>query len=318
MQSKGSEDWSLKLIDFDTAVFCSVDSQTKGMTGSVFYIAPEVFDGFYNEKCDLWSCGVIMYILLSGSPPFNGLSSYQIVSRIRKGKYSLEDQLWSNISSSAKRLLQKLLEKDPKKRISAAEAFKDPWIRDLSQEARNDEEIQRLMTRLTEFNRTNKLKEAIQTFILTQVMMSQELNVIEKTFQAIDKDGDGIISKVELSDYLLTTMDAEAASRETERILGNMNGDCIEHIEFMRITVESKIWLSHENLRRAFLMFDKGNHGKLSKEEIVNILSGGLEIDDGIKEHFLQELFGDGDFEINMQSFQQLLIEKLSSRKCTN
>lgn len=319
MENKANEDSSLKIIDFDTAVFCSVDSQTKGMTGSVYYIAPEVFDGFYNEKCDLWSCGVIMYILLSGTPPFTGLSSYQIVSRIRKAKYSLEDSVWSHISPSGKLLLQKLLEKDPKKRISAAEAYKDPWIRDLSPESRNDEDIQRLVLRLSEFNRTNKLKEAIQTFILTQVMMSQELSSIEKTFKALDVDGDGVISKNEILNYFLLTMNQQEAVKETDRIFDKLNGkEVIEHIEFMRIAVESKIWLSHENLRRAFLIFDRENNGKVSRDEIINILSGGLEIDEWIREHLLQELFGDNDGEMNMQSFQELLIEKLSSRKCTN
>ena len=116
-----------------------------------------------------------MYVLLSGTPPFAGLSSYQVVSRIHKGKYSLEGKNWTKISSQAKALIQKLLEKDPKKRISAAEAFLDPWVEYNSKESRDEAEIEKSVLRLREFNRTTKLKEAIQTFMLTQVMMSKEL-----------------------------------------------------------------------------------------------------------------------------------------------
>lgn len=321
LQNKEDEDWSLKVIDFDTAVFCSVDSQIKGMMGSIYYIAPEVFDGFYNEKCDLWSCGVIMYVLLSGIPPFSGLSSYQIASRIRKGKYSLEGEIWSLISQPAKDLLKQLLEKDPKKRISAANAYKNSWIKDYAEESRNSEEIQKLVQRLSLFNRTTKLKEAIQTFILTQVMMSKELGQVEKLFKEIDIDGDGVISKNELMEYLIKTMDKEEAIEETEKVFEKLqenNRECIEYIEFLRVTVESKIWLSKENLRKAFLIFDHDSSGTISKEEILNILSCGIELDECVKEHFLQELFGDNESELTMQYFQEILIEKLSSRKCTN
>lgn len=320
LETKKQGDLSLKIIDFDTAVFISLDSQIKGTMGSLYYMAPEVFDGFYTEKCDLWSCGVIMYALLSGNPPFSGLSSYQIVSRIRKGVYKMDSKIWNNVSSEAKTLISKLLEKDPKKRISAVEAFKDPWISNCI-ETRDDQEIERSLNRLRVFNRTTKLKEAIQTFILTQVMMSQELVKLEKSFKAIDSDGDGVISKSELLMHFKKTMAEIEAVEETEKIFDIRQGskkDCIEYIEFLRAAVESKTWLSRENLQRAFIIFDQDANGVISKEEIVNMLSGGLEIDETVKQQFLEELFSENDHEMNMQDFQELLIEKLSSRKCIN
>jgi calcium-dependent protein kinase len=319
LENKTEDDWSIKIIDFDTAVFLSLDSQIKGTIGSLYYMAPEVFDGFYCEKCDLWSCGVIMYILLSGNPPFSGLSSYQIVSRIRKGNYNLNDKIWSKISASAKDLITKLLEKDPKKRISAAEAFHHQWVQSNSHELREDTETEKFIHRLKEFNRTTKLKEAIQTFMLTQVMMSKELVKLEKSFKAIDSDGDGVISRVELLKHFRKNLEEAEAIEETDKIFANMSGnghDCIEYIEFLRGAVESRIWLSKENLQRAFIIFDQDGNGKISKEEIVNMLSGGLEIDETVKAQFLQELFSENDQEMTMKDFQELLIEKLSSKKC--
>ena len=321
LENKSMDDWSIKIIDFDTAVFITLDSQIKGTIGSLYYMAPEVYDGFYTEKCDLWSCGVIMYVLLSGVPPFSGLSSYQIISRIRKGHYNLEDRFWKNISQSAKDLIKKLLEKDPKKRISAAEAFHDPWVQSNCHESRDEKEIEKSVLRLREFNRTTKLKEAVQTFMLTQVMMSEELVKLEKSFKAIDSNGDGVISKNELLVYFRKTMAEQDAIEETDKIVNNIAGsrrEGIEYIEFLRAAVESKIWLSRENLQRAFIIFDHDANGMISKEEIVNMLSGGLEIDETVKQQFLQELFSENDQEMTMSDFQNLLIEKLSSKKCIN
>ena len=248
-----------------------------------------------------------MYVLLSGTPPFAGLSSYQVVSRIHKGKYSLEGKNWSKISSQAKALIQKLLEKDPKKRISAAEAFLDPWVEYNSKESRDEAEIEKSVLRLREFNRTTKLKEAIQTFMLTQVMMSKELSKLEKSFKAIDIDGDGVISKSELLSHFKNYMEEQVAFEETEKIFQSTNHNYLEYIEFLRAVVESRIWLSRENLQKAFVLFDQDCNGKITKEEIVNMLSGGLEIDESVKIQFLEELFSENDQEMTIQDFQELL-----------
>ena len=322
LENTTENDWSIKIIDFDTAVFISLDSQIKGTIGSLYYMAPEVFDGFYSIECDVWSCGVLAYVLLSGTPPFSGLSSYQIVSRIKKGNYSMEGRFWTGISTPAKVLVKKLLENDPSKRISAADAYHDPWLQINSNISNNDQDIENSIFRLRKFNCTTKLKEAIQTFMLSQVLMSQELVKLEKSFKAIDVDGDGVISKTELLKHFTKTMELPEAEEETDKIFEKINNskhDCIEYIEFLRAAVESKTWLSRENLRRAFIIFDQDANGKISKEEIVNMLSGGLEIDEAVKQQLLEELFSENDQEMTLDDFQELLIQKMSSqKKCLN
>lgn len=317
LSNNNENDWSIKIIDFDTAAFISLDSQIKGTMGSLYYIAPEVFDGFYSIECDLWSCGVIMYVLLSGTPPFSGLSSYQIVSRIKKANYSLEGRFWIGISQTAKCLIKKLLEKDPAKRITAANAFHDPWLAIKDPEPSNDQDIENSLSRLRKFNCTTKLKEAVQTFMLSQVLMSKELIKLEKSFKAIDIDGDGVISKTELLTHFKNTMEEVEAVEETDKVFENVKGthESIEYIEFLRAAVESKTYLSRENLRRAFIIFDQDANGKISKEEIVNMLSGGLEIDETVKQQLIQELFSENDSEMSMQDFEELLLQKLSSTK---
>lgn len=115
----------LKLIDFGTSVQIRPNKTVKGSVGSAYYIAPEVLWGTYTEKCDVWSAGVIMYILLCGHPPFHGASDDEIFSAIRKGKYDFKGAAWAAVSSQACALLGKLLV-PAKTRISALEALQDP------------------------------------------------------------------------------------------------------------------------------------------------------------------------------------------------
>ena len=96
--------------------------------GTAYYIAPEVLKSEYNEKCDLWSIGVILYILLSGKPPFDGNDDKEIVNSVRIGTYSLTGSEWKNISNDAKDLIKKMLTYDPAQRITADASLSHPWI----------------------------------------------------------------------------------------------------------------------------------------------------------------------------------------------
>jgi calcium-dependent protein kinase len=97
--------------------------------GTPYYIAPEVLNKSYNEKCDVWSCGVILYILLCGYPPFNGANDKQIIDAVLKGKFTLDEPEWDEVSEEAKDLVRKLLTLDPEKRIPASEAHQHPWFK---------------------------------------------------------------------------------------------------------------------------------------------------------------------------------------------
>ena len=99
------------------------------MYGTPYYIAPEVLVGTYNEKCDMWSIGVILYIMLCGRPPFNGATEEQIIARVKQGMWSFKGEIWSDISDSAKDLIEKLMCKDVNRRLTAVEALAHPWIK---------------------------------------------------------------------------------------------------------------------------------------------------------------------------------------------
>ena len=96
--------------------------------GTQYYIAPEVSKGSYDEKCDMWSIGVILYFTVSGRPPFWGDNKQEIFENLKKGSYSFDAEYWSDKSDDVKDLITRLLEKDPKKRFSASQAINHRWI----------------------------------------------------------------------------------------------------------------------------------------------------------------------------------------------
>ena len=95
----------------------------------------------YDEKCDLWSCGVILYILLSGYPPFNGPNDRVIMENVALGSYNFDGAEWKTVSKEAKNLIKKLLEYDPAKRIGCEEAISDAWIKKYEDKSAVDEPL---------------------------------------------------------------------------------------------------------------------------------------------------------------------------------
>ena len=111
---------AIKVIDFGTSHH--FDSKTHTMTqmfGTPYYIAPEVLNGKYNEKCDLWSVGVMLYIMLCGRPPFNGATEDAIINKVKKAVWEFRGEMWDNISPEAKDLIKRLMERNVDTRLTA-------------------------------------------------------------------------------------------------------------------------------------------------------------------------------------------------------
>jgi calcium-dependent protein kinase len=118
----------IKLIDFGLAKKVSKNELMNTPNGTPYYIAPEVLKGSYTTQCDTWSMGVVMYIMLSGRPPFGGKNNNEILQSVMDGKYDFSASNWAIVSDEAKDLISKLLDKQADERLTALEAFNHPWI----------------------------------------------------------------------------------------------------------------------------------------------------------------------------------------------
>jgi calcium-dependent protein kinase len=128
--------------------------------GTPYYIAPEVLKQVYDEKCDIWSCGVILYIMLCGYPPFNGDNEKEIMKSVMKGVFDFPEEEWSKVSEEARNLVSNMLKYNPKKRYSAKECLSSEWIKN-NQEIKDDKKCQISLENLKKFkviSHFNKIK----------------------------------------------------------------------------------------------------------------------------------------------------------------
>ena len=159
----------MKIIDFGNSSFCESGQRLKSKFGSVYYVAPEVLQASYNEKCDVWSLGVILFLMLSGKPPFNGNNDQAILTAVYKGEFSMNTPEWENISEEAKDLISKMLIKDFELRISAKDALNHSWFTNHTKEKTIKLEMpiaRRSLRNLKDFRAGTKLQEAILYFLV--------------------------------------------------------------------------------------------------------------------------------------------------------
>eukprot|EP01016_Furgasonia_blochmanni_P042442 TRINITY_DN563_c0_g2_i7.p1 TRINITY_DN563_c0_g2~~TRINITY_DN563_c0_g2_i7.p1 ORF type:complete len:335 (-),score=102.81 TRINITY_DN563_c0_g2_i7:569-1510(-) len=193
------DDATLKVIDFGTSIAFDPNKAQKSKLGTPYYIAPEVLNKNYNEKCDIWSLGVITYILLVGYPPFNGEGDEEILSKIRKGKFAYPKADWAKISQEAKNFIDKLLAYEPENRYSAEEALLDPWIANCENMMDLDNEVaKQALQNMKTFRTDSKLARATFVFFASYMATKEEKNELMKVFEALDKNGDGLLSREEL------------------------------------------------------------------------------------------------------------------------
>ncbi len=136
--------------------------------GTPYYIAPEVLKKNYTEKCDIWSLGVILYILLVGYPPFNGAEDSQIIAAVKKGKYTLDEPEWDDVSEEAQDLVRKCLTYDPEKRTSASDALGHAWFKKYAKHEKIEKSLaSKALSNLKNFRAEQKLKQATLTYIVS-------------------------------------------------------------------------------------------------------------------------------------------------------
>ena len=125
--------------------------------GTSYYIAPEVLQKKYDDRCDVWSIGVILYILLSGKPPFDGDNDEEITEQVKIGTYNIKGGVWQVVSSDAKNLIKKMLTYKYNDRVTAREALDDPWFTNASSVMVDEKIMRECMQNLSKFSATQKL-----------------------------------------------------------------------------------------------------------------------------------------------------------------
>ncbi len=272
----------IKIIDFGTAKVFQKEKAEHVLIGSAYYIAPEVLSRNYTELCDLWSCGVIMYILLTGRPPFNGSSEEEIMKKIKDGVYDLKKYPWGVISEEAKDLLKGLLQVNTKKRLTAKAALEHKWFKIEKTQSTvtaynvKHRQLNKLIDNLMKYRSDNILRCAVIALLVHNSIQLNQAHDAVKLFNQIDKNGDGKISKDELFNGLQPykkDISDEQLRKQVDIIFNNIDSDhngYLEYEEFVRAAIDKDHFLSVNFLQFAFNYFDKDHDGEITLEEVKN------------------------------------------------
>lgn len=303
---------TIKIIDFGLSCSFKRDRPMQTRAGTPYYVAPEVIKGKYDELCDMWSSGAIMYVLLCGMPPFNGDTDTCIMNKVSKGRYSYSDPIWQTISQDARDLIDNLLVKD-KQRFSAEKALEHRWIAEKAPKAKGVLKQTTLVSNLKQFQAANKFKKAALQIIANQLDDTNG-NTLRAVFSELDKNGDGLLTLAEIRTGL-----EKAGLTETlqglEETLSSIDADgsgVIDYTEFLSAALDREQYEKEDILWSAFRVFDRDNDGKITKDELLAVLNRNADDDDDTnRDKTLVEIFEDvdkdGDGEIDFEEFKKMM-----------
>lgn len=305
---------NIKLIDFGTSCLISSAEKLKQRLGTPFYMAPEVLKGNYTEKCDLWSCGVIAYLLLSGCLPFNSKSDAEVLEQVQSSTVEFPASRWKGVSEDAKDLTRALLVRDWGLRLTAAQALQHSWIQHYRvNPSLSTEVIQTSLAALGSFHAEQKLKQAIMAYIAAQYTSREQTKALTESFKGLDLNGDGRLSREELINGYRATMSGEEAAATLERVMKTVDCDgsgYVDYSEFILAAINEQTLLSKGNLETAFRSLDCDNSGKISLQEMRGMLSMGVDGNDSVWAKLVQDADMNGDGEIDLVEFTRLMLSQ--------
>eukprot|EP00446_Apocalathium_sp_SHHI-4_P053433 CAMPEP_0177362116 /NCGR_PEP_ID=MMETSP0368-20130122/37546_1 /TAXON_ID=447022 ORGANISM="Scrippsiella hangoei-like, Strain SHHI-4" /NCGR_SAMPLE_ID=MMETSP0368 /ASSEMBLY_ACC=CAM_ASM_000363 /LENGTH=568 /DNA_ID=CAMNT_0018824811 /DNA_START=6 /DNA_END=1710 /DNA_ORIENTATION=- len=305
--SSASPDASLKLIDFGLAAYVEPKGSLSTRVGTPYYVAPEVLRGFYDERCDVWSAGVISYVMLVGYPPFHGKSDREVLRRVQRGVFEFPAEDWDVISMGAKALVTETLTLDATLRPSAGEALTSLWLQQalfapqcLSADGTDamacvEDTAAEVASRLRGSAPQRRLCGSGATALgrlarsaAARQLADSEIRALQLVFQVLDRNGDGLLSHDELF-----------GNSEPPKS-GENSFDDLDYTEFLAATVESRLLAQREVCLAAFATFDLDGDGKVTHAEFEEVLKTG---DDSRIADMILEADMDGDGCISYDEF---------------
>ncbi|CAH9105568.1 unnamed protein product [Cuscuta epithymum] len=273
---------ALKAIDFGLSVTFKPGETFKEIVGSPYYMAPEVLKRNYGPEVDVWSAGVILYILLCGVPPFWAETEKGVAQAIIRSVVDLKKDPWPKVSDNAKDLVKKMLNPDPTKRLTALEVLDHPWLQN-AQKAPNVSLGETVIARLKQFSMMNKLKKRALK-VIAEHLSVEEMAGIKEVFKLMDTSNNGKINMNELR-VGMQKLGHQITDSELQILMeaGDTDKDgYLDYGEFVAVSVHIRKLGTEDHLKKAFDYFDKNQTGYIEIEELRDALAD--EIDSNSEE----------------------------------
>ncbi|KAG9453427.1 hypothetical protein H6P81_006331 [Aristolochia fimbriata] len=312
------ENSPLKAIDFGLSIFFKPGEKFSEIVGSPYYMAPEVLKRNYGPEIDIWSAGVILYILLCGVPPFWAETEQGVAQAILRGNIDFKRDPWPNVSENAKDLVRHMLEPDPKLRLTAKQVLEHPWLQN-AKKASNVPLGDVVKSRLKQFSLMNRFKRKALR-VIAEHLSVEEVEDIKDMFRKIDTDNDGAVTFEELKAGL-QKLGSHLADSEVQILLesvGSNSKGTIDYGEFVAVFLHLQRMANDEHLRKAFSYFDKDGNGYIEPEELQEAL-----LEDGdagcadVANDIFQEVDTDKDGRISYEEFVAMMKTGTDWRKAS-
>ncbi|KEH23182.1 putative protein kinase CAMK-CDPK family [Medicago truncatula] len=312
------ENSPLKAIDFGLSIFFKPGEKFSEIVGSPYYMAPEVLKRNYGPEIDIWSAGVILYILLCGVPPFWAESEQGVAQAILRGLIDFKREPWPSISESAKSLVKQMLEPDPKLRLTAKQVLEHPWLQN-AKKAPNVPLGDVVKSRLKQFSMMNRFKRKALR-VIADFLSNEEVEDIKEMFKKMDTDNDGIVSIEELK-VGFRNHQSQLAESEVQMFIeavDNNGKGTLDYGEFVAISLHLKRMANDEHLHKAFSYFDKDGNGYIEPEELRNaLMEDGTDDCTDVANDIFQEVDTDKDGKISYDEFVAMMKTGTDWRKAS-
>jgi len=274
--SEGSD--HLKLIDFG---FSKMNGQSSEKPcGTVEYIAPEVLRLQFTPQADMWSVGVMVFLLLTGSMPFRGANEREVLMNIHNGKYTMHRDVWASKSGDAINFTKALLQVDPAHRLSAAAALKHPFLARRHTDPVIQPEVplhQSIAHALVDYRNESPLRRSC-SHLVAWTLSNEERRQVRDCFIAMDKHHTGRIgyedfASVLVGEFHFPARDVKAAFE----VLSHKEDHTVHYSDFLAAMVGSCLELPDERLEAAFRNFDVDNSGSISVGDLKQVVGDKLE-----------------------------------------
>ena len=298
------EDSPLKLIDFGLSkIFDNTSNIMKGQVGTSFYMAPEVLTGQYNEKCDVWSCGVILYIMLCGKPPFYETDPEKLKKLIISMNYNFNYKEFEHISEDAKNLIRKMFLKADK-RPSVYDLLNDKWIIENAPNSKNYS-LNVDWVHASKYCHLNLLQKSIINFTAFHLTDDETKKFVEM-FNSLDENGDGVLSMEEIKKGFEKNKFEKINNIDVVDLFNEMDVDkngLINYTEFISALMDYKKYIKKDNLIECFKNYDADKSGKISFQEFSEIIKSQNDNDKKDIYDLFKKLDENNDGEIDFEEF---------------
>ncbi|KAH0670666.1 hypothetical protein KY290_026034 [Solanum tuberosum] len=308
----------LKAIDFGLSVFFKPGERFNEIVGSPYYMAPEVLKRDYGPEVDVWSAGVILYILLCGVPPFWAETEQGVAQAIIRSAVNFKRDPWPKVSDNAKDLVKKMLNPDPSKRLTAQEVLDHPWIQN-AKKAPNVSLGETVKARLKQFSMMNKLKKRALR-VIAEHLTVDEVAGIKEGFQLMDIGNKGKIDVNELR-VGLQKLGHQIPESDVQILMdvGDVDKDgFLDYGEFVAISVHLRKMANEEHLKKAFDFFDRNQNGYIEIEELREALDDEIETNsEEVINAIMQDVDTDKDGRISYDEFSTMMKAGTDWRKAS-